>query len=69
MGDRAYRQTELQKDKMKIIVQYPEAFGEDERINAEIRAILFSILDEHMRKNFNRQKEDCFGSKEGSLSS
>lgn len=57
MADAAYRQTEIKKDQMKIIIEYPESSENDDRIKDEIREILFSALEEQMR----------LGSKEGSL--
>ncbi len=52
MTSTVYRQTEMEKGKMRIIVEYPESSEEDEKIKGEVREILFSALGEQLRKSF-----------------
>ncbi len=52
MSNTVFRQTKIEKDKMRIIIESPESAQEDKEIKDEVREILFSALREQMRDYF-----------------
>lgn len=52
MSNTVFRQTKIEKDKMRIIIESPERTEEDKEIKDEVREILFSALREQLGDYF-----------------
>lgn len=51
MEGKSHSGTDKRKNQMVVRVKWPEPFGKDEMIKAEIRKILFQVLEECLREN------------------
>lgn len=45
-----YRQTEIEKGGMKVIIECPEYSEKDNKVNEEVRELLYTALQEHLKK-------------------